>query len=236
MVDTIKEFEKKLALTFCNDGALLTKALTHSSGAQENQADSNERMEFLGDAILGTVISERLFNDYPTWSEGELTRAKAALVNEPALAAAARRIKLGEVLILSRGEDQSGGRNRPSILCGAFEALIAAVYLDCGMEAARDFILKWLAEPIEAISRGEYHRDYKTLLQELLQEEHRALPNYRVIEETGPDHDKTFVVEVSLGKNILGVGSGKSKKEAERSAAKHALEKQVEVEEPGETE
>lgn len=230
MDDQLEELRKRIGTDFEN-AELLLRALAHSSGAQESQQDSNERMEFLGDAVLGMVISQKLFELFPGWSEGELTRAKAALVNEPTLAVAAKRLSLGEALRLSKGEEQSGGRERPSILCGAFEALIAAIYLDAGLEAAREFILRWLQEPLQAVASGEYSKDYKTLLQELLQETYRALPIYRVVEETGPDHDKTFVVEVRLGKDILGIGAGKSKKEAERSAAKHALEKPVPEEE-----
>jgi len=220
----LRELEKRLGLTFENRD-LLTQALTHSSAAQEKQQESNERLEFLGDAVLGTVVSEYLYQAFSNWTEGDLTRAKAALVNEHALAAAAKRLGLGDLLRLSKGEEQSGGKERPSILCGAFEALVAAIYLETGIEAARGFVLHWLAEPLEAIGQGDYSRDYKTLLQELLQESHRLLPTYRVVEESGPDHDKTFVVEALLGKEILGVGVGKSKKEAERAAAKQALEK-----------
>jgi ribonuclease-3 len=224
MKQKLRKLEERLGFSFQNRDLLL-HALTHSSSAEENQEESNERLEFLGDAILGAVISEHLYSRLPDWREGDLTQAKAALVSEPALAAAARRLGLGEVLHLSRGEARTGGRERPSILCGAFEAVIAAIYLEAGIEKAREFILRWLAEPIEAVVQGDYSKDYKTLLQELLQEEHRALPAYRVVEESGPDHDKTFVVEVRLGKEILGVGAGKSKKQAERSAARQALEK-----------
>ncbi|NIM05583.1 MAG: ribonuclease III [Armatimonadetes bacterium] len=224
MKKKLRKLEERLGCSL-KDQELLIRALTHSSAAEGSTEESNERLEFLGDAVLGVVVSEYLHSQFSTWSEGELTQAKAVLVSEPTLAAAARRLGLGEVLRLSRGEAQSGGRERPSILCDAFEALIAAVYLETGFEKVRECILRWLAEPIESVALGEYSKDYKTLLQELLQEEHRALPAYRVLEESGPDHNKTFVVEVHLGKKMLGVGAGKSKKEAERSAARQALER-----------
>jgi len=224
MTDKIQQLQKRLGFEFANRD-LLIQALTHCSCVQEGGEASNERLEFLGDAILGAVVSEYLYQAFPDWSEGDLTRAKAALVSEPTLAAVGRRLKLGKALRLSKGEEQSGGRERSSILCGAVEALVAAIYLEAGLAAARESILRWLAEPLGSIVPGEQSKDYKTLLQEILQESHRTLPAYRVMEESGPDHDKTFVIEVCLGKEILGVGVGKSKKEAEQSAARQALER-----------
>jgi ribonuclease-3 len=226
MPDPLSELEKRLGVCF-EDRNLLIRALTHRSSCFEGEDTSNERMEFMGDSILGAIVAEHLYQSFTEWSEGELTRAKAALVSSPTLAAAARRLELGELLLLSKGEEQSGGRNRSSILCGAFEAVIAAIYLEAGMEATRSFISCWLAEPMEAVNRGSYTRDYKTMLQEITQEAYRSLPAYRVIEETGPDHDKTFVVGVTLGGEELGIGRGKSKKEAEQSAARLALEKRA---------
>jgi len=222
--DAFASLEISLGVSF-SDKEMLRRSLTHRSCVQEGDDISNERLEFLGDSILGSVISEHLFDAYPEWSEGELTRAKAATVSEPALAAAARRLGIGEYLLLSKGEEQSGGRERSSILCGSFEAIVAAIYIQNGAEKTKEFILRALADPLQAVVRGDYNRDYKTLLQELVQENHHILPCYRVVEERGPDHNKSFVVEVLLGEEILGVGTGKSKKEGEQAAAKQALEK-----------
>lgn len=222
--DAFAALETGLGVSF-PDKEMLRRALTHRSCVQEGDDISNERLEFLGDSVLGSVIAEHLFEAYPEWSEGKLTRAKAAVVSEPALAAAARRLEIGKYLQLSKGEEQSGGRERSSILCGAFEAVVAAIYIQNGAEKTKEFILRALAEPLQAVVRGDYNRDYKTLLQELVQENHRILPSYRVVEERGPDHNKSFVVEVLLGEEILGVGTGKSKKEGEQAAAKQGLEK-----------
>jgi len=222
MKERLENLEQNIGVEFRRQ-RLLEQALTHSSSVQENREANNERQEFLGDAILGMIVSEYLYKKFPGWSEGELTRAKAVLVSEPTLTEAARGIQLGKFLRLSKGEEQCGGAERPSILSGAFEALVAAIYLDSGMEKTRKFILRCLAEPLEAVATGEYNRDYKTLLQELAQGRHRSLPVYRTIDESGPDHDKTFVVEVCLDNRVIGVGSGKSKKDAERAAAEDAL-------------
>jgi ribonuclease III len=224
MEDNLAALEAALGISF-PDKEMLRRAFTHRSCVQEGEDISNERLEFLGDSVLGAVIAEHLYDAYPGWSEGDLTRAKAAVVSEPALAVAARRLEIGKYLQLSKGEEQCGGRERSSILCGAFEAVIAALYLQNGMEKVREFILQSLAEPLQSVIRGDYNKDYKTLLQEVVQENHRILPLYRVVEEQGPDHNKSFVVEVSLGGEILGAGTGKSKKEGEQAAAKQALEK-----------
>jgi ribonuclease III len=226
MDDDLAALEGCLGVAFSESGReLLRRALTHRSCVQEGDDISNERLEFLGDSVLGVVISRHLFEAYPEWSEGELTRAKAAVVSEPALAVAARRLGIGNYLHLSKGEEQCGGRERSSILCGAFEAIVATIYLEIGIQPAREFILRALAEPLQSVIRGDYNKDYKTLLQELVQENHHILPVYRVVEERGPDHNKSFVVEVCLGDEIMGVGTGKSKKEGEQAAAKQALEK-----------
>lgn len=221
-MDEMKGLERTIGIEF-RRRRILEHALTHSSSVQDNKDANNERLEFLGDAVLGAVVSEYLYKRFSDWTEGELTRAKAALVSEPTLTDAARKMELGKFLRLSKGEEQCGGADRSSILSAGFEALVAAVYLDRGMDRARNFILRWLSEPLEAVAAGEYARDYKTLLQELAQGEYRSLPIYRTIDESGPDHDKTFVVEVCLDDKVVGAGSGKSKKDAERAAAEDAL-------------
>lgn len=185
---------------------------------------SNERLEFLGDAVLGEVVAEHLYRDFPGWSEGELTKLKAAVVSEVTLSEAARRLGLGEFLLVAKGEEASGGRDRPSLLSDALEAVIGALYLDRGLRAARELVLSVLAEPMRALEMDERRRDYKTLLQEFTQSRRKQPPVYRVIHEEGPDHDKTFVVEVRFGQHLLGEGTGKSKKEAEQKAAKEAID------------
>lgn len=200
--------------------ALLETALTHSSYANESKQRvfNNERLEFLGDSVLSVVVAEHLFRAGKRLPEGELTRRRAALVCEAALADFARQIHLGDYLRLGKGEEMNGGRQRPSILSDAFEALIAAVYLDGGLPAAQRFILPFIAEgAVEAA-------DYKTRLQEVVQQDRDARLLYRVTGEDGPDHDKQFAVEVLLGEKPLGAGTGHSKKLAEQAAARRALE------------
>jgi ribonuclease III len=224
MKDPQEKLEQWLGYKFKNRD-LFARALTHSSCVREGADTSNERLEFVGDSLLGAIVSCFLYENFPDWTEGELTRAKAALVNETSLAELARHAGIGEALLLSRGEEQGGGRDRASILCGAFEALFAALYYDADLENTRDFYLKWLAEPLSKIAPEDCDRDYKTVLQETIQEEHHRLPVYTVVDERGPDHDKTFVVEVRLDSELLGIGTGKSKKEAAQAAAEQALQK-----------
>ncbi len=202
---------------------LLRLALTHKSAEQELELPSNERLEFLGDAVLGLVVARHLYRSHPDLDEGALTKVKAVAVSEPILAEVARKCGLGRYLILSKGEEQSGGRHRPSILADALEAVFAAVYLDRGYRAVRSLILGLLADHLLAIERDEHEPDYKTLLQERIQEMHRTPPTYRVVSQSGPDHDRTFVTEVRVGGKVLGRGTGKSKKQAEQAAARQAL-------------
>jgi len=219
-----RELEQRLGLTFRRP-RLLAAALVHRSYRPEReQSPSNERLEFLGDAVLGEVVAEHLYHTFPDWAEGELTKLKAAVVSEVTLSEAAQRLGLGEFLVMARGEEQSGGRDRPSLLSDALEAIIGAAYLDRGLRAARELVLRLLSEPMRVLEQDEQRRDYKTLLQELTQGRHKQPPVYRVIAEEGPDHDKTFAVEVRFGKRLLGEGAGKSKKEAEQKAAKAAIE------------
>jgi ribonuclease-3 len=212
--------QKNLGISF-NDPSLLEQALIHGSYANENPdiATSNERLEFLGDAILGLIIAEELYRRFPQYSEGELTKFRSSLVRRDALSRMARAISLGNYLYLGKGEEASGGRRKPANLAGAFEAIIAAIFFDQGLTAAKDFILrsadKELSQGIEA--------DYKSQLQEIIQARHQQPPTYRLIETAGPDHDRTFTVEVRAGNTVLGRGSGKSKKMAETEAARSAL-------------
>jgi ribonuclease-3 len=216
--------QKTLGTSF-KDPSLLEQALAHSSYVNENPAaTANERLEFLGDAVLGLVIAQELYQRLPRSSEGRMTELRSWLVRGDALATRAEAIGLGGYLYLGRGEEASGGREKPANLAGALEAVIAAVFLDQGLNKARDLILRLMAEELDrAISQG-IEPDYKSQLQELIQARHQLAPTYRVIEATGPDHDRSFTVEVRLGDTVLGRGSGKSKKSAEEEAARSALE------------
>jgi ribonuclease-3 len=201
----------------------LEQALTHSSLLPES-ADvapyDNERLEFLGDAVLDLIVSEEMIRTFPDWGEGQLSKGRARLVNAGSLCAAARKLDLGKYLRLGRGEEKTGGRSKPALLADAYEAIVAAIYLDAGLDAARDFVRRSLVEEAVATEAQWLGRsDYKSALQEFLQAQGRALGTYRVIEETGPDHAKTFRVQVSIGGEIAAVGVGKSKKEAEQLAA-----------------
>ena len=214
--------EQKIEYSF-RDKALLKTALTHSSYANEKGSGTlyNELLEFLGDSVLGIITAEYLFKNHHDFPEGELTKVRAALVCEKALYKFAGEIALGEFLFLGKGEVHTGGRNRPSILADAFEALIAAIYLDGGMEQAKTFVLRFItAAQDEAI---EINTDYKTKLQEVIQKNPEERIEYATIGEEGPDHDKRFIVAVKLNSNIIGEGEGRSKKQAEQLAAKEAL-------------
>lgn len=203
----------------------LTTALTHSSYANERKGGivCNERQEFLGDSVLSIIVSDYIFKHCPELPEGELTKLRASLVCEKTLAMYASSINLGNYLFLSHGESKNGGRTRPSILADAFEAVIAAIYLDGGMENARKFVLGFVVKDIKNHKRENFN-DYKTKLQEIVQKNPEEKISYILTDETGPDHDKHFVVEVHLNSNVIGRGGGKSKKEAEQQAARQALE------------
>ncbi|MDR5658292.1 ribonuclease III [Serpentinicella sp. ANB-PHB4] len=218
--------EKILKYSFKNKNILI-EALTHSSYANEiknKKIKYNERLEFLGDAILGLVVSDYIFKTYNHLPEGELTKVRANVVCEPSLASAAKEINLGKFLLLGKGEERTGGRKRESILADAFEAIIGALYIDGGISAANQFVLERLKTSIELASKGVIFRDYKTHLQELLQSKSFEKISYIVVGEEGPDHNKIFYVEVSIGDNVIGKGKGKSKKEAEQNAAKVAID------------
>lgn len=217
---------RKLGVTFTDIG-LLQQALTHTSYANERKGDNllnNERLEFLGDAVLDLIVSEYLFRNFADLPEGELTKARATIVCEPTLARRAGGIGFGQYLLLGKGEAASGGRERISILADAFEAVIGAIYLDSGFGDTSQFVLSQLQEDLALIQRGDYVKDYKTLLQEVIQRSGDCKISYSVIAESGPDHSKVFEVAVVVNAERLGTGSGKSKKEAEQNAAKQALE------------
>ena len=209
------------------DKGLLQNALTHSSYANENRdkgALSNERLEFLGDSVLGLICADAIYSEYRALPEGDLTKLRAAIVCEGSLYEFAMRIGLGEHLLLGRGERAGGGSRRPSVLADAVEAVIAALYLDGGMEAARGFILDFIRGKAEETIRCGRAVDYKTALQEIVQKNHEETLEYRLREERGPDHDKSFVIELLINSNVIATGEGKSKKQAEQAAARAALE------------
>ena len=221
----ISKFEDIIKYKFKNKKFIL-EALTHSSYSNENKSYLfNERLEFLGDSVLGIVISDYLFQKEQDLPEGELTKLRANIVCEESLSDVAKEINLGSHILLGRGEEATGGRDRISILADAFEAVIAAIYLDGGFECARDFILKFMGDIIQDTRKGNIFRDYKTHLQELLQSRGENNIWYNLIEEKGPDHNKRFVMEVGINDDVLGVGEGKSKKEAEQLAARAGLKK-----------
>ena len=220
MTQNVKALEEKLGYTFQNP-ALLTRALTHSSYANEQNAPGdNERLEFLGDSVLGFLTAEYLFSEHKGVPEGELTRLRAYAVCEKSLDVYAKQLGLGDFLLLGKGEERTGGRTRASVLSDAFEAVIAAMYLDGGIQAVRPFVLRYVAPYVEA---KPVFRDYKTTLQEVTQQNPGETLEYVVVSESGPDHDKHFEVEVHLNSNVLGRGSGPSKKKAEQDAAREAL-------------
>lgn len=221
--DTLSLLEQKIGVSFLNSD-LLVKALTHRSAESDNTFASNERLEFLGDAIIGFVIGEYLFEKFPHYVEGELAKSRAYLVCEQRLADAAHSIDLESFVILGLSEDSAGGRYRKSTLSDALEALVAAVYLDQGLEQARAVIIRLLAEAINSLSKDLDLGDYKSTLQEQIQAKYKLTPKYHILSESGKDHDKTFVAQVSLHNSVLGEGAGRSKREAEQTAARAALE------------
>ena len=219
----MQELENKLRYTFKNK-SLLLNALSHSSYANEvrNGTTSNERLEFLGDSVLSIIVSDYLYFHYSDKPEGELTKLRASLVCEKTLCSFSRELELGKFLRLGKGEDKGGGRERVSILADAFEAVLAAIYLDGGMESARKHVLRFVLKELENEHIGVF-KDYKTALQEIIQRNPEESVSYVLTDEFGPDHDKQFTVEVHLNSNTIGKGMGKSKKQAEQMAAKQAL-------------
>ena len=222
MKDSTRVMMERIGYTF-REPMLLENALTHSSYANEGNRGlkSNERLEFLGDSVLGFITAGYLFR-HGSGQEGELTRLRATLVCEKALCSYARKLGLGDCLLLGRGELRGGGADRPSILADAFEAVIAAVYLDGGLQAAEAFILPYIKEELSQQRRPQF-KDYKTALQEIIQQNPEEQLTYLLVGESGPDHNKQFAVEVHLNSNVIGTGRGRSKKEAEQQAAREAL-------------
>jgi ribonuclease III len=223
----LKELQKKLGFKF-KDFDHLKRALTHRSYANENRmpnTEHNERYEFLGDAVLELGISQVLMENFSTHTEGELSKLRASVVNETQLAAIARQLGLGEYLYLGKGEDQTGGRFKASLLADAFEAILGAMYLDRGWDKAFAMVKRYYEPVLSAVSQGNYIKDFKTQLQEEAQSRFHAVPKYRLVKETGPDHQKTFEVNLFIEEKLFGVGTGMSKKAAEQEAAKEALEK-----------
>ncbi len=220
------ELEQKIGYKF-KSRHLLTLALTHSSYANEHRAQNivcNERLEFVGDSVLGFICAEYLYGRFGTKPEGELSKIRSSLVCETALDVYAKKIGLGGHLLLGHGEELAGGRERPSILSDAFEALIAAIYLDGGMENAKTFVLPFIVNALEDDEKTHaLNRDYKTALQEIAQKNPGEIISYAVVSESGPDHNKLFEVSVFLNSNLLASGKGHSKKEAEQDAAHKAL-------------
>lgn len=221
----LADLEGRLGLVFA-DRALLAQALVHRSALNEAPdlpLVSNERLEFLGDAIIGYVAAQHLYGLVPPLSEGEMTTVRAALVRRETLARWARAFDLGAFLFLGRGEISQGGRERPVLLASAFEAVVAAVALDRGLEAARTFILRLLAPEAAEVIAGRTAKDHKSRLQEVVQAVRQVTPVYRVVDTLGPDHDRTYMVEVLAGDEVLGHGAGPSKQGAEQEAAREAL-------------
>ncbi len=220
----MQQLEKNLEYKF-NNISFLKNALTHSSYANEvrNGIASNERLEFLGDSVLSIIVSDYIFKNFPNLPEGQLTKLRASLVCEKSLCGFSRELELGKYLLLGKGEEKGGGRERDSILADAFEAVLAAMYLDGGYEVAKKHALRFVLREIEH-PEDDVFKDYKTVLQEIIQRNPEETVTYALVDQKGPDHDKIFTVEVKLNSNTIGKGSGKSKKQAEQMAAKQALE------------
>lgn len=222
MKNEIEQLERRIGYEF-KDKGLLVQAMTHSSYANEKKYqkhESNERLEFLGDAVLELVISEFLFLNSPKWAEGELTKTRASLVCEPALSYFAKGMDLGSYLFLGKGEESTGGRNRDSIISDSLEALIGAIYLDGGWMIAKKFVEEHVLKDLE---NKRLFYDSKTVLQEMTQADTEERVSYQLVGEEGPDHDKIFTAQVKLGQRVLGTGRGKTKKAAEQEAAYHAI-------------
>ncbi len=217
--------EEKLSYIF-KDKNLLKNALIHKSYMQKSHKnENNERLEFLGDSVLGFTVAEYIYLNYAELPEGELTKIRSIVVCEDTLFKVAKNIGLGEKIYLGRGEEQSEGRNRPSILSDALEAVFAAIYLDGGMDSVKKSIISLLKEEIEKAVKERDVKDYKTVLQEIIQKDRVSAPKYILLNEEGPDHNKIFTVSVNVGEKVLGFGKGRTKKEAEKMAAKEALNK-----------
>jgi len=228
----LDELEAKLGLAFQNKD-LLNQSLTHSSYAYENKLEDadNERLEFLGDAVIKLVMSEKLFNQFPDKAEGDLTKIRATVVSDQTFAVQARNIELGKYLLLGANEARTGGRKRKSSTANAFEALVGAIYLDGGLGKARDVLLAILEPQVEKVSQEGYVSDYKSTLQEIVQKNKWGLPQYKLVKETGLKHKRVFWVQVKIRGKAYGVGRGGSKKEAEQRAATQGFKRLMREEE-----
>lgn len=224
----MKEFQKTAGYEFKKENLLIT-AMTHSSYANEKHCISNERLEFLGDSVLGLIVSNYLYKNLKKENEGELSKIRASLVCEESLARAAKRLNIGKFMRLGHGEEMSGGRNRDSILSDAFEAVLAAIYLDSDYNTAESWVISHMKNDLEQGMHGKFYHDYKTMLQEKLQKKNHGRVTYNTVSENGPDHEKRFVVEVMADDKVLNKGIGSNKKEAEQDAAKKALENMGEL-------
>ena len=227
LIGIIQGLEKKLNYTF-KDKQILIKALSHSSFSNELKsknvkAECNERLEFFGDSVLSLTVSEYLYTNYPNLPEGELSKVRAGTVCEKALAKFANEIELGKYLFLGHGEELSHGRERASILADAFEAVLAAMYIDGGIEPVKAFLLPFATEEIKQIVARGNTKDYKSMLQQFVQQEQGDILEYKLVNESGPAHDRVFETEAYLNNNVIGKGIGKSKRESEQNAAKEAL-------------
>lgn len=220
----LESLEKKVDYSF-KDKGLMNMALTHTSYVKGDgrASEHNERLEFLGDAVLELCVSEYLYNRFSEYNEGDMTRLRAQTVCEGALFDVAKGLDLGSVLLLGRGEDHSGGREKPSILSDAVEALIGALYIDGGMDTARRFIMSFIGAAVQSAVSGGPHKDYKTMLQEYVQKRHMGQIAYVLTGSSGPDHNKIFAMNVSIAGTVVGSGEGKTKQEAGQQAAKAAL-------------
>ncbi len=221
----LAKFQRELGVKF-RRGELLEEALSHSSfvnEAPDQKLPHNEKLEFLGDAVLELIMSHELFNDYPEYGEGELTKLRAAVVRKTTLAKVAKQIDIGPYILLGKGEEQGGGRKRNALLADALEAVIGALYLDGGLEKARKFILDHFADEIERLSQDHHKMDYKSILQEITQSRFQTLPRYTVIGETGPPHDRIYEVSITIAREPYGIGKGRNKKDAQQKAARAAL-------------
>lgn len=218
----LQEFETKLGVPFLNR-PLLNQSLTHSSFGHEKNQPDNERLEFLGDAVLKLVATEYLYKKFPDLAEGDLTKIRAAVISDESFSRVGLKLNIGNYLLLSANEKKGGGSRRRSNLANAFEAVVGAVYLDAGLSKVRDLIIEFLREEIEIVSSTGYIRDYKSALQELAQKTKHQLPHYHVIKESGPRHRRVFWIEVKVKGKRLGIGRGGNKKEAEQRAAAMAL-------------
>jgi len=208
---------------------LLNLAFTHRSYANETSemVDNNERLEFLGDSVLGMCVADWLFRNLPAKAEGDFSKIKSVVVSEDSLAMIARKLHVDKYLLIGKGEENTGGRDKKALLADCMEALFAACYLDSGFEAAKSFVMRYLEQQIRAVLDDDYHRDYKTSLQEYMQKRWRKVPSYILVKKTGPEHDYTFFVEVDVNGKVFGPASGVNKKQAEQMAAKLAYDQLV---------